>query len=232
MPRPIIGITADIVVAPGRLKADVGLAYADCVHRAGGTPIILPPIPDLIDAHLAICDAFVFTGGDDPRTEAFGVPTHPKANPMHPQRQAYELGLLGRLQERKDTPVLGVCLGMQLMSLVNRGTLDQHLPESHPDPARHWDAQHTIKLAPHADHESASRWLPLTTSDRLVTSKHKQAVMNPGALRVIAHSDDNLIEAVDDPARKFYVGVQWHPERTSDDALGQAIFDALVSHVR
>jgi putative glutamine amidotransferase len=221
---PIIGITADIVSAGDRLKADVGLAYAACVHRAGGIPIILPPIPDLVDAHLALCQAFVFTGGDDPRTEAFGVPTHPKANPMHPQRQAYELALLEQLQRRKDTPVLGVCLGMQLMSLVNKGRLDQHIADTRPDAARHWDGQHTIRGTPTLREGSS----PITLSTGLVASKHKQAVADPGTLRVIATSDDNIIEAVDDPDRRFYVGVQWHPERTQDPALGQRLFDEFI----
>ncbi len=221
-------MTADIVAAGTRLKADVGLAYAQCVHAAGGTPIILPPIPELLDAHLNLCDAFVLTGGDDPRTEEFGTPTHPKANPMHPQRQAYELALLRALQPRQHTPVLGVCLGMQLMSLVNGGQLDQHIADSRPDATRHWDGQHTILGTPTLRVGSSPLPSSLLIPSGLVASKHKQAVADPGRLQVLALSDDGLIEAVADPARKFYLGVQWHPERTQDPALGQRIFDELV----
>ena len=46
-----------------------------------------------------------------------------------------------------------------------------------------------------------------------VVSSHHQAVAHPGRLRVVAASPDSVIEAIDDPSRPYYLGVQWHPER-------------------
>ena len=72
----------------------------------------------------------MFIGGDDPRTEPFGEPTHPKATPVEPERQAFETALLEELQRRPGAPVLGVCLGMQMMALHAGGKLNQ---KSHSD---------------------------------------------------------------------------------------------------
>lgn len=220
--RPLIGITTDVVETNGRLKADCGLAYAMCIERAGGIPILLPPIASLIHEHLRLCDGFVFTGGDDPRMEAFGVATHPQAKVIHPNRQAYELGLLAALAtDRPEAPVLGICLGMQLMSLHAGGKLNQFMPDTLPTHAQHKNAEHEV--VPVRDAAS-----PFTLAG-VVWSNHRQAVEHPGTLRIIAKSPDQVIEAVTDPSRPWYLGVQWHPERTAAAPLGQRILNDLVS---
>lgn len=229
--RPIVGITTDVSEASTprgpRLKADVGLAYAQCVLRAGGLPVFLPALPEAIDEHLALCDAFVFTGGDDPRTEEFGVASDPRITPLHPVRQAYEVGLLRALEAHPQKPVLGVCLGMQLMSLVHGGAIDQYMPDSRPDAARHWDAEHEIRPAEPSGGTARGGTAVLEWSGN-VTSKHKQCIIDPGRLQVLAVSDDGIIEAVGDPSRPFYVGVQWHPERTAVRDVGERVFEALL----
>lgn len=234
--RPIIGITCDLAVNPenGRVVAKSNIDYARCVAAAEGVPMLLPPIPELIEDHLAACDGFVFTGGDDPRMEAFGGVTHPKASPMHPQRQAYETGLLGALErERPDVPVLGVCLGMQLMSLVAGGRMDQHLPDSLATHEQHRGREHAIVTDSHAANATKSlAWLARADKEAFVASYHRQAVIEPGSLRVAATSPDGVIETVFDPVRAFRVGVQWHPERTADANLGQGVFDALIAACR
>lgn len=199
------------------------MAYCAAVARAGGTPILLPPIAALTSAHAFACSAFVFTGGDDPRTEPFGVPTHPRATPLHPDRQEYETAMLRRLAaDHPGKPVLGVCLGMQMMALVAGGRLDQYMPDNRPDAARHWAATHPVAPAPgYADLAAGT-----------VHSRHRQAVADTGSLAAVAHADDGVIEAISDPARRFYLGVQWHPERTNSAALGAALFERLVAAAR
>ncbi len=216
----------DVEEVNARTRLQCSRAYAEAVARAGGMPVCLPPIVDLIPDHLRLCRALVFTGGDDPRMEEFGTPTHPKATPLHPERQAYETALLRALADRSpDTPVLGVCLGMQLMALTAGGTLDQHLPETLSSAAMHWDQSHAI--AP-AGEDAPPR---LRLSRGAVHSRHKQGVTSPGRMIVIANAPDGLIEAIADPARPFYLGVQWHPERTPEPELGQGLFDRLVAAV-
>ena len=226
-PRPIIGIAPDLSEPrPGRLRAEVGLAYAQAIWDAGGMPLILPPIVELIPEQLFLCRGWVLTGGDDPSTEPFGAPTHPKATPVHPARQRYETALLQALTLRPQTPALGVCLGMQMMALAAGGTLDQHLPETLPTHEVHWaNSVHPV----HAEPRSGS---PILLANARVTSHHRQAVRDPGAMRVIARSQDGVIEAIDHPGARFFLGVQWHPERTDDPALGQGIFSQLVAAAR
>lgn len=229
MARPLIGITADVGPHPvsGRATCRVAMAYAECVTRAGGVAVVLPPIVGLVEDHLASCDGFVFTGGDDPRTEAFGHPTHPKASPMDAGRQEFEVALLRALEsQRPDAPVLGICLGMQLMSLVAGGSLDQHLPETLATHADHYSREHQVLPEPGGEAGGAT---VLGEAIRgTVASHHRQAVRDPGGLRVLARSHDGVVEAVADPKRKFCLGVQWHPERTASPQLGQDVFAALV----
>jgi len=223
--KPIIGITTDVTEKDGRVKLDVAQAYCDAVERAGGVPILLPPNVALVEEYVKRCDGFVFTGGDDPRTEAFGVPTHAKANPMHPLRQEFETKLLARLQSG-DVPVLGVCLGMQMMSLAAGGKLNQHIEDDLPSHGEHWGAEHAVTPIAAASRDARFQF------SGVVQSKHKQAVADAGRLTPIAKSADGVVEAVVDSARKFYVGVQWHPERTRDAAVGQRLFDELVRAAR
>jgi putative glutamine amidotransferase len=226
MAPPIIGITTDIV-DPGQgkpLKADCSLAYARDVAASGCVPVLLPPILELVPEHVRICQGFIFTGGDDPRMEPFGAATHPAAKPVHPDRQAYETRLLDLLaQDRPRTPVLGVCLGMQMMALHAGGGLNQHLPDTLATASVH-RGLHEIRCE--------SRDEPrFRLVDGPVWSNHHQAVDRPGRLTVLARSPDGVIEAVADPGRPFYVGVQWHPERTPEPALGIAIFNYLAAAV-
>ena len=190
-------------------------------------PIVLTAHADLAHEHARLCDAFVFTGGDDPRTEAFGEPSDPRITPIFPERQEYETALLriliGESPRPGAPPVLGVCLGMQMMALVAGGSLDQHMPEIVPTHADHMGRDHELIA------EAGAPFLPARGT---VHSHHKQAVRDPGRLRVLARAHDGVIEAIGDPRHPFLIGVQWHPERTESAALGQALFDRLVERAR
>lgn len=216
----LVGITPDVIEKDGTERLICGRGYLDAITAAGGIPIVLNPDTALIGDYLARCDAFVLTGGDDPRMEKYGQPTHPKATPVFERRQQFEEALLEALSSNAPTkPVLGICLGMQMMALAAGGKLDQYMPETMPKAARHWDGQHQIKPEPQD---------PLNLRGE-VFSRHKQAITEPGTLSIAARADDELIEAVADHTRPFYVGVQWHPERTQDVALGQELFRKLIA---
>ena len=69
------------------------------------------------------------TGGKDIDLRKFGQELHPKSDVMNADRQSGEFGLLDALDKRPDKPVLGICLGMQMMG-VHRGChLAQHVPD-------------------------------------------------------------------------------------------------------
>jgi len=224
--KPIIGITVDNrenTAASGVYEC--AIAYTRSVVNAGGVPMLLPHEVELIEHYLRVCDGFIFTGGVDPKMEPFGEVTHPSARPMDSRRQAFESALLAALEQMKSKAVLGVCLGMQLMTLHAGGKLDQYLPDSLSNPQVHQkNNRHAVKLADEQaifDRQAASTCT--------VVSSHRQGMVSAGSLRVIATAEDGVIEAVDDPSRPFYVGVQWHPERGGEGELNQSLLNRLVS---
>lgn len=216
---PLIGITTDIIPHNGRERHAAPVTYARAIRAAGGMPVLLPP-GDGIDQIIHRINGLVLTGGDDPVMEAFGVPTHSAAVKVRPERQAAETAILGAIEaERPELPVLGVCLGMQMMALVRGGSLDQHMPDSMGDEAAaaHWDHEHDIE--PVGDDAPIARGT--------IFSRHRQAMTDPGQLTTCAVAGD-VIEAVWDPSRPFYLGVQWHPELTGEGPLGQDLYNRLV----
>lgn len=214
MPQPVIGITLDL--SDHRFSARPQCAQA--VAQAGGVPVLLPCLPERAEKFVALCDGIIFTGGDDPIMETWGIPTHELAKPVAPQRQAFELALLKHIDDRQQIPVLGICLGMQLMGLHRGGALDQHLPSTLATADQHWGKrEHSISG-------------PL--GQGTVHSHHKQAITEPGQLTVVATAPDGVIEAIQDDQRPFYLGVQWHPERTNDDRFGSGLIRELVEAAR
>lgn len=208
--QPLIGITAD--ATPD--KHQVGRSYVRCVRESGGVPVILPGVPDCAAAYVERLDGFLFTGGDDPDTRQWGVPMHPKATAMNPDRQRFETELLRLLDQMPKKPVLGVCLGMQLMGLHAGGRLEQHLPDVLATAADHWDRR---------EHGVSG-----VLGRGAVHSHHRQALSDPGRLEIVARADDGVIEAVRAKDRPFYLGVQWHPERTENQQLGVGLIRNLV----
>lgn len=225
--KPLIGITTDLIEVGGTPRSAAAMAYIRAVAEAGGVPILLPPVVTQVPEFIRRCDAFVLIGGKDADTEPFGEARHPKSDPVNPDRQAFDTALLRALRdERPEAPALGVCLGMQMMALVAGGRINQHLPETLPTHERHrGDNVHAVIPV-----EAAANRYHLTAAP--VCSNHRQAVQEPGGLIVLAQSDDHVIEAVADPSRPFYLGVQWHPERTRDGPLGTPLFRGLVSAAR
>ncbi len=237
MTKPLIGITVDNRRSDPALY-ESPMRYSHAIVSAGGVPMMLAQQPELVHEYLALCDGFLLTGGDDPCMELLGRPTHPQATVMARTRQTFEWALLQALENQPDKPVLGVCLGMQMMALFHGGDLHQHLPDllgEQPAQIHRGKNRHAIAL----DSQVNSAMSSLSPAHRellgtfhapelQVVSSHHQAVSQPGSLTVIARSDDNLIEMIGSPARLFYLGAQWHPELGGDEPCNQGLFNALV----
>lgn len=220
MPRkPLIGITADLARDErGSPRHQLRATYVESVARAGGIPVILPADGAIREEALAAVDGVLITGGDDIDTRPFGVELHPMAKVMDPARQASEFALLRALDARPSVPVLGICLGMQLMGVHRGGRLIQHLDDVIPDAQRHrGDAIHAVRTE---------------LGSGPVASWHHQALADAPGFEVIGHSDDGVIEAIRDRSRPFFVGVQWHPERTPDQAMGDGVIRRFVESAR
>jgi putative glutamine amidotransferase len=247
MPRPVIGITCDNwTLPPDRRLYGVGVRYVKLIAEAGGVPIVLSQFADLAERYAELCDGVVFTGGDDVCLDAWGEPPHPACKLMDPQRQAFDLALLAAMDRSPRKPVLGVCLGMQEMALHAGGRIFQHLPDVFPDAQKthQGGARHTIEIL--LNDSVLTRGLEATHAEeaphvhaafRAVTvpSYHHQGVRDAGRLRVVAKSPDGLTEVIDDPARPFYLGVQWHPERGAgggDEPLNRHLLARFVAACR
>ena len=231
MRRPRIGITVDYVT--GKPHYMLPWTYAQAVEKAGGLPILLPYRVDnsLAGQYLDGLDGVVLSGGDDLDPALFGEERHPMAKAVDPDRQKFEFALLTEI-ERRATPVLGVCLGSQLMNVHRGGSLHQFLPDiERADPLEHrrigddWSFRHAVSV------DSNSRLAHVLGQTTMASnSSHKQSVSKVGhGLRVVAHAPDGVVEATEDPSFPFYIGVQWHPERQNDEADHLRLFEGLVS---
>lgn len=242
--RPLIGVTGDIEPVAGSstggYRVRVNAAYLDAIVRAGGLPVVMHADPELAAGYIEQLDGVLMTGGNDVDTTVWGVAMHPKAVAMHAQRQRFETELLKAIDTVRggQVPTLGVCLGMQMMGVhrVGIGALEQHLPDVVPTANQHsgsGDQLHPIAAT--ADW-ARSELAGILHSGAVASSHHqgikKEEVQRNKKLRVLATSFDGVLEAFDDPTRPFYVGVQWHPERTEDPALGQGVIDKLVEIAR
>ncbi len=232
--KPLIGITVDRAEPSDSPEGQyqLGPFVGRSVAMAGGLPVLMTPDPGLALHYADACHGFVFTGGLDPDTPAFGEPMHPKARKMDPVRQAFELALLDALAERADKPVFGICLGMQMMALHAGGKLNQYMPQTHDDPEAHQKgADHPIKVIVQ---DSVIRAEDAQGHEPIYSS-HQQAVSDAGRMRIVAVAHDDTIEAIDGvpiDAARFYLGVQWHPERGGDGPLNLGLFQKLVEAAR
>jgi putative glutamine amidotransferase len=227
--RPVIGITAyaepsvrwGVWDVPA---AVIPLAYVQQVEAAGGRALIVPPNDDAIDETLDALDGVLFSGGSDIDPSEYGQDAHPETSGLRPDRDRGELTLLRAALER-DMPVLAVCRGSQVLNVARGGDLVQHLPEV----VGHEQHKHTPGVF--ADHEvkvkEGTRLGSLLGERAPVKSHHHQGFgrVGEGLVEVAWAAEDGTLEAVEDPGKRFAVGVLWHPEEGEDAALFRALVD-------
>ncbi|KJV09336.1 glutamine amidotransferase [Elstera litoralis] len=231
--RPLIGLTLDSEPAGGWAKQPwyaIRQNYCDAIAAAGGLPVCLPHEPDLALAYLDHIQGVVVTGGAfDVDPSLFGATVKHATVTTKDRRTAFELALMRGLLA-KDLPVLGICGGQQLLAVALGGTLVQHLPDEipsdipHEQPNPRTEAGHEVIVA--AD----TLLHRIVGQERIpVNSAHHQAVKAvPASIVVNASAPDGVIEGIEDPARRFCLGVQWHPEYHISPA-DRAIFNALIA---
>jgi gamma-glutamyl-gamma-aminobutyrate hydrolase PuuD len=228
--RPVIGITS--YAQPARWgawdlpAALIPLMYVDAVERAGGRPVVIPPSDDGAGETLDLLDGVVFSGGADVDPASYGAQAHPLTDPPQERRDRGELALLEAALAR-DVPVLAICRGSQLLNVLRGGDLVQHLP----DELGHTDHRETHGVF--SDHEvtvgAATRLGAVLGGSATVKSSHHQGLGRLGeGLVEAARATDGTVEALEDPTKRFAVGVLWHPEAGED----QRLFDALVEEAR
>ncbi|MGZ4384449.1 MAG: gamma-glutamyl-gamma-aminobutyrate hydrolase family protein [Gaiellaceae bacterium] len=232
--KPLIGITTYVIDARfGAWEEESALVpsdYVRAVERAGGRALLVPPSKDGVEETLDALDGIIFSGGSDLDPSIYGQEAHPETNGVVPMRDQAELALLEAALER-DMPVLAICRGSQVLNVGRGGDLVQHLPEV----VGHERHKHTPGV--YADHEvsvAADARLGSLLGERApVKSHHHQGFGRVGdGLREVAWAEDGTVEALEDPARRFALGVLWHPEAGEDAALFEALVQEAADYRR
>ncbi len=234
--RPVIGISMNHGPLDRHpLHYDLSSLYPAAIEKAGGLPLLLPHThdPALRTEMLAQLHGLLIPGGDDIDPALFGQPAHHSTIKMDAARQAFDLAMLS-LAEQRGMPVLGICLGCQLMNVQRGGTLHQSIADlgrhgnvSHKpnaDGSEGNDAHHPVKIAGGSGLAKIFR-----TNELNVNSRHRQAIDRVGyGLLASAVSPDDLIEALEDITLDFWIGVQWHAEGLTDDTNSK-LFAAFIA---
>lgn len=226
--------TRRVAVLAGRYPDDrysVNRGYIDAILALGATPLIVPSGPGADPAQmielLELVHAVVLTGGGDVQPEAYGGADHPKIMELDTDRDAVELAFTTAAIER-GVRILGICRGIQLLTVALGGTLVPDLPEA--GFIGHWQEDKQYEPVHQVEPEAGSVAGLALAGTTLVNSIHHQAVATTGThLRATAYSHDGVIEAVEADG---LLGVQWHPERLlGHDAIHLAPFRwALTGH--
>jgi putative glutamine amidotransferase len=232
--RPVIGIN---MAVPDQEKTrlttlSIQSAYVDSVLAAGGTPIIVPPLLDLemVEVYAELVDGFVFVGGPDINPARFGQEPHEAWKAINPRREEFDFAYMKAALET-GKPVLGVCLGMQMLNVSQGGEMIQDIPALVETEINHRPDQPGTELAHDVRIREGSRLHEILGVKTLyVNSLHHQAcIVKPETGVVVsALSPDGVIEAIELPAHPFAIGVQWHPEYLTDAGAHLSIFEALV----
>lgn len=235
--KPLIGLNADYRAAKKDAPAVSYLCagYFDCVTKAGGIPIVIPPLTDEddLDRVLDLLDGVVLAGGADldPRRDGFML--HPTVRMLEKRREDFDRRLMQAAADRR-LPTFGIGVGMQLLNISQGGNLFLHIPEDLP------------KAIPHKDpldpaHRHALEVVPGTIMERVygegeirVNSMHHMAVdeVAPGFM-VSARCPDGVVEAIESTMPDWFaLGTQFHPEGESASALDLRIFEEFLDGIK
>jgi putative glutamine amidotransferase len=217
----VIGIT------PSNRLSD----YLESVKRAGGEPRVLstdaPPTLDGLDGVL-------FTGGGDIDPVHYRDARHPNTNEPDPARDAFELAL-AKLALAKDTPLLAICRGLQVINVAAGGTLVQNIPAQLNQALGHQVDSPASAIA-HEVWVTPGTELARVMQEELggsevlqVNSRHHQAVGKIAeGFTISATAPDGIVEAIERPAARFCIAVQWHPENFWRTGEFRSLFEEFV----
>lgn len=220
--KPVIGVTPDFNAGDrqewGGKEPTYFLRarYVRAVEELGGVPVILPLVTDRVSRRrlLRDVDGLLLTGsGPDLAPSLYGERQRYKFPTVAERRSDFELEVI-RLALRHDIPTLAICGGMQAMNVACGGSLYQDIPAQvddvlqHRQPTTATHLSHNISIAP------GSLLNRIVKRARMrVNSSHHQSVKRVGhSLIASATAPDGIVEAIEHPARRFFLGLQWHPE--------------------
>ena len=238
---PLIGLTTSEIRGrdefkpkpqgdPPRKDLALGFKYFEAIERAGGIPVILPPMSQAaVDPLLSRLSGVCMAGGPDIDPSSYGGEPHPELGPTEPEVDEFEMAVT-RAARARCLPILAICRGAQVLNVALGGTLHMHLPDDAGEKVEHRrkgsegpSASHDIRVEP-----DSTLGRVLGTEHVHVNSYHHQAARKLGrGLRAVAHAEDGVIEAIELNGPDFVVGVQWHAE-CMEVPEQRALFEAFV----
>lgn len=241
--QPVIGITGNY----GEQTCKLAEGYYKSVLRAGGVPVIIPPLSDTdaIINTLEHIDGLLLSGGADYNPLYAGEEPSLRLGSINSERDLPEL-LITRLAYNRQIPMLGICRGIQTLAMALDGKVAQDIASEklsangektavavkHSQDADRSEPTHGVTVETGSilydvyQADKACSTFNANSSTLYVNSFHHQAVSEPGQrFRVTAKSADGVIEAIESCEFKSILGVQWHPECLDD---GLPLFQWLV----
>jgi len=232
--KPYIGLNAGVSMNDkGKHSYSIGGRYTNAVTKAGGIPVVLPATKEIniIEKYLDLINGLVLIGGPDLDPKLYSnevkLPTTSKTPLL---RQEFDLAL-ARLALERDLPVMGICMGCQVLCVAAGGTLIQDIQYQ----VEGYSQRHYRKIAPYYPLHNIeivpdSILHGIIGKTRLeVNSAHHQSVKTPPhGFRAVAFSEDKIIECIEHPKKRFALGIQWHPEAIHDRPEQLSLFKALV----
>lgn len=222
-----------IAVSTNRRMTD----YLESLRRAGGEPLEVGGDGEPVAAIVARVGGVMLTGGGDVDPSLYGEAPHPTYVAAEPGRDAFEMAL-ARAAMAADLPVLAICRGMQVLNVAMGGSLVQDVPSeihgalTHSIPEPRFAIAHEVWVA-----KNSRLWTIM--ADKLdgealqVNSRHHQAVKRVAdGFEVSATAPDGVIEAMERPASRFCVAVQWHPENFWRTGEFRPLFEHFVRAVK
>ncbi len=231
---PRIGISCDFETVTDRRGAPsprylLQEAYVTAVEQAGGEPWLLPHLPpERAASVLEVVDGLVLSGGDFDVPPSFYGEEPRHVHGVREPRSAFERALVVAARDG-DVPLLGVCGGMQILTVALGGTRYQDLCEvpgslQHQQPHDKRRPHHAVSVKP------GTLLARLVGGEEIdVNSTHHQVARTLGrGVLASAVAPDGCIEAVEAQGPRFMLGVQWQPEALQHVAAHAAIYRGLV----
>lgn len=209
--------------------------YRQSILHVGGEPRILEAATPVEQA-LAGIDGLMLTGGDDVSPSRYGEAPHPTVVEAEPGRDEFEIALIAAARAR-NLPIFAICRGVQILNVACGGTLVQDIPSEVAGALAH-----SLPVPPNDPYSLAHEvWVDkdsllaelmrerLVDESLEVNSRHHQAVKSVArGFTASATAPDGVIEAIEDPAARFCLGVQWHPENFFRTGEFRALFEGFL----
>ena len=243
--RPLIGVTTQTLQAIDGIPAELPTSwvmnqrYVHALAAAGGVPVLIPLLADNIATLREIydrLDGVLVPGGVDIDPAVYREPRHELLGRLDPARDTTEVTIT-RWALEDEKPFLGLCRGLQVLSVALGGTLWQDITQERPDSEKHDYFPNSGFSRDHLAHN-----VEVTGDSRLgdalgagtiaVNSMHHQGIRDLGAgLVPTARASDGLIEGAELKGRGFAVGVQWHPEMfaSGEPSVGRLFEDFVAA---